>query len=217
MASAPFDLDRGRSSNLAAVIGPVQQSLTLTWSARWIARLAVSPDLRDVPSDCLPALDLACILVRHPSTHVVAAVPVEPATWIVGMNPTLFAPNGQRLAGIDTKEIQRAVAAGGRELGVREPARWKFISAIRHVLSAEHPECEHLFRRELRMKFRIEMASLRCRQDIAIAALHLIIDDYHLASSRHDLHGPNEMPIGRQSGLPRFESQRPPSQRPARP
>jgi hypothetical protein len=61
--------------------------------------------------------------------------------WIVGMNPTLFAPHGQRLAGIDTKEIQRAVSAGGRELGVREPTRWKFIPAIRYVLSAEHTEC----------------------------------------------------------------------------
>jgi hypothetical protein len=42
------------------------------------------------------------------------------------------------------------------------------------------------------------MASLRCRQDIAIAALHLVIDNYNLASSGHDLHGPSEIPIRRQ-------------------
>ena len=40
------------------------------------------------------------------------------------------------------------------------------------------------------------MASLRCRQDIAIAALHLIIDDYHLASSRHDCTGRMKCQLG---------------------
>ena len=57
------------ASNLPAVIGPVQQSLALTRSAQGIAWLAVSFDLVDVPSDRLPALDLARVFDRHASAH----------------------------------------------------------------------------------------------------------------------------------------------------
>src|SRR5215472_15560055 len=99
------------SSNLAAVIGPVQQSLTLTWPARWIARLAVLLYLRDMPPDCLPALDLTGVLLRHAAAHVVAAVPLEPAARIVGVNPAFITPDRQRLASVNTKIIYGAVAA----------------------------------------------------------------------------------------------------------
>ena len=65
------------------------------------------------------------------------------------MNPTLFRAKPTTAGSTCApKKFSEQVAAEA-ELGVREPARWKFISAIRHVLSAEHPECEHLFRREL--------------------------------------------------------------------
>jgi hypothetical protein len=75
---------RPLSSNLATVIGPVQQSLALTRPARWVAGLAMPSNLRDVPSDRLPTLDLARIFGRHAATHVVATIPLEPAAWIVG-------------------------------------------------------------------------------------------------------------------------------------
>src|SRR5260370_1053289 len=86
---------RGRSMaqmpalNLAAVVSPVQQSLALTRSTHQVAGLAVPLNLRDVPPDRLPSLDLACVLVRHTAAHVITAVPLEPAARIVGVNPAL--------------------------------------------------------------------------------------------------------------------------------
>ena len=91
------------------------------------------------------------------------------------------------------------------ELQVLEPliASAQPGGATRKWPRPPHTESEHLFGRELRIKFRIEMASWRCRQDIARAALHLVIDDYNLASSRHDLHGRMRYQLG-DSGLPRL-------------
>ena len=49
-------------------------------------------------------------LPRHAAAHVVAAIPLEPAARIVGMQPSLGAPDRERLAGIDAEVIQRTVA-----------------------------------------------------------------------------------------------------------
>jgi hypothetical protein len=47
----------------------VQQGLSLTRPAEDIAGRAVTPDLLDVATRGLPALDLAVIFRRHPSAH----------------------------------------------------------------------------------------------------------------------------------------------------
>src|SRR3954466_8241423 len=84
-------------SNLAAVIGPVQQRLALAAAAGEIAALAVRPDLPDVAAERLPALDLPRIVVMA-AAGVIAAVPMKPAARIVGMQPALALPFGERLA-----------------------------------------------------------------------------------------------------------------------
>ena len=87
-------------SNLAAVVGPVQQSLALPRPTCRVAGLAVPLDLRDVPPDGLPSSNLPRILLRDTPPHVIAAVPLKPAPWIVGMDPTFPAPDRERLAGV---------------------------------------------------------------------------------------------------------------------
>jgi hypothetical protein len=80
-------------------------------------------NLRDVASDRLPALDLARIFGRHAAAHVVPAIPLEPAAWIVGVNPALVPPDRQGLASIDAETIKRWVGTGRREFRARKPAR----------------------------------------------------------------------------------------------
>src|SRR4029077_5937884 len=75
-----------------AVIGPVQQSLPLPWTAKRIARLAVHFDLFDVATKRLPALDLPSVLFQHPPAHVIAAVPLKPPARIIVMNPPMGGP-----------------------------------------------------------------------------------------------------------------------------
>jgi hypothetical protein len=137
----------------------VQESLSLTGPARLIARLAVPLDLCNVPPDGLPALDLARVLLRHAAAYVVAALPLEPAAWIIGMYPALMAPDRQRLTGIDAEVVQGAVAPRWRQPGSREPARRKLLAAIRHVLAAEHAKCEHFLRSKLGAEFGVEILS----------------------------------------------------------
>src|SRR5215207_11418547 len=53
-----------------------------------------------------PTPDLARV-VGHAAAEVIAAVPLKPAAGVVRMDPTLVAPNRQRLARIDAVEVQR--------------------------------------------------------------------------------------------------------------
>jgi len=163
----------------------MQQSLALTRAAHWIAGIAMSSDLRNVPSYRLPALDLARIFVRHAAAHVIPTIPLEPAAWIVGMNPALAPPDRQGLAGNDAETIKRRVGTGRRELRVREPARGKFVAAISHVLSAKDAEGKHLFRRQLGTKFRIEIAPRRRGEGVSVVTLHLVVDGYDLHPFGH--------------------------------
>jgi hypothetical protein len=166
------------TSNLATIVGPVQQSLALTRAAHWIAWLAMPSNLRDVSSDRRPAFDLARIFGRHAAAHVVPTIPLEPAAWVVGMNPALVAPDRQGLASIDAKIVKRWVGTGCREPRAHKPARGKFVAAISHVLSAEDAEGKHLFRRQLGAKFRVEIAPRRRGEAVSVAALHLVVDGY---------------------------------------
>src|SRR5688572_27696888 len=72
-----------------AVIRPVEQGLALAWAAPNVARLAMTPELRGMASHRLPPPDLAAVLVRQTAPPEVAAVPLEPAAWIVRMDPAL--------------------------------------------------------------------------------------------------------------------------------
>src|SRR5262245_25297550 len=133
-------------------------------------------DLPHVAADRLPALDLTAVFVADTAAHVVAAIPLEPAARIVGMDPALLAPDRERLARIDAEEIERTVVPLGRELRACEPARGEFLTTVGHVLAAEHAELKHLLRCELRLEFGIEIATHRRRPLIAVALLHLVVD-----------------------------------------
>ena len=90
-------------------------------AAENVAAFAVEFDLPDVTPDRLPPPDLPPILVRQTPAHVVAAVPLEPAARIVGMDPTLAAPFGERLRGVDAEAVERGIVALGAELRAIEP------------------------------------------------------------------------------------------------
>src|SRR6185312_15678423 len=155
------------------------------WPAEGVAGFAVPLDLRDVPAERTPALDLALIFVTQPPAKIVAAVPLEPAARILAMDPALAPPLRQRLAGVDVEVVELGIAALRRQLGLREPARREFLAAVGHVLAAEHAEPKHLGRRELRLEAGIEVAAGRRRQGIAIATLHPVVDgDDPLAAHR---------------------------------
>src|SRR5579872_2314124 len=156
----------------------MKQRLALTGAAGAVAGLAVALDLPDVPTHRLPALDLPPVFVSYAAPHVVAAIPLEPAAGIVGMDPSLRAPDRERLAGIDAVVIERAVAPSRRELGAIEPIRRKLTLAVSHVLAAEYAQSQHLFRRELGPEFRIEVPPHGLRQLVAVAPLHPVVHDH---------------------------------------
>jgi hypothetical protein len=79
-------------SNLTTVIGPVQERLPLSPAAEKVARFAVPPNLLHVPTHGFPPFDLAAVLFRHAPAQIIAAIPLEPAARVVGVNPTLGAP-----------------------------------------------------------------------------------------------------------------------------
>ena len=72
----------------------MQQGLALARSARWVSWLAVPFNLRNMSPDSLPSPDLARVLFRRAAAHIVAAVPLEPTSRIVGVNPSLLTPDG---------------------------------------------------------------------------------------------------------------------------
>jgi hypothetical protein len=109
----------------------MQERLPLPRPAGQVARLAVPLDLPDMPANGFPSLDLAAVLGRHAAAYVVTAIPLEPAARIIGVQPSLAAPDRQRLAGVDAEEIERAVAPAWREPGAREPTLWKLLPGIR--------------------------------------------------------------------------------------
>jgi hypothetical protein len=147
----------------------------LPLTAHRIAWFAVTFNLPDVPSHCFPTADLSVVFFRRAAAHIVAAVPLKPAAWIVGVNPSVLAPGGQRLARMYAKVIERTVAAGVSELRAREPTIGELGPSISHVLAAEHTQLEHLFGRQPWMELRIKVSASRLNKLIAIPALHRII------------------------------------------
>ena len=152
--------------------------MALPWPTRGIAGLAMPPNLRDMSSNCFPALNLACVLTRYAPPHVISTIPLKPAAWIVGMNPSFLSPNRERLACVNAEVVEGAVAARGRQASVRKPAGRKFLTTVRHVLAAEYAEGEHLLRRKLWAKFRIEIASDRFGKDVTIFPLRRVVDTH---------------------------------------
>jgi hypothetical protein len=156
----------------------MQQRLALTRATREVHRLAVPLDLPDMAPHCLPALDLPRVFIHHSAANRVTAIPLEPAAWIVGVNPSLRTPEGQFLARVDPEEVERGVGSrSGRQPCMNEPALGKFGACVRHVPAPEDPELQHLLRGQLGLEFWIEIAPDRCSAGIAIVVLHLVVHD----------------------------------------
>ena len=79
-------------SQFPGVVGPVQHGLALLPPALQVAGLAVLPDRRNVPRDRSPSPNLPDVVGATPA-HVVAAVPLEPAAWVLFVDPALAAPD----------------------------------------------------------------------------------------------------------------------------
>src|SRR5262245_43555893 len=164
----------------------MQQRLPLAASAEEVARLTILLHLPHMTADCFPALDLPAIFVTHTPAHVIAAVPLEPSTRIVRMDPAFALPFRQRLTRIHAEKIARTIAAARRKPGGGEPAFRKFPATVGHVFAAKYNKFKQLRRRQLRLEFRIEATPDRCAQYVAIALLHPVGDnDRPLAHARN--------------------------------
>jgi hypothetical protein len=71
----------------------MQYCLTLLAATGEIAWLTIAPDLFYVTSYRFPPPNLAIVFFRNAATHVVAAVPLEPPPWVIGIDPTISFPN----------------------------------------------------------------------------------------------------------------------------
>ena len=169
---------------LSAVVRPVKDGLPLAPPTFEIAQFAVLPNRRHVPRDRPPASNLPGV-VSGSAAHVVAAIPLEPPTWILLVDPSAATPDGERLRGVHAETIQPRVMPLGAQPGASEPAPWKLLLAIRHVLPAEDAEPQHLFRRQIRREPRREVPADRLGTPVDVAALHPIGDDDVLLHRRH--------------------------------
>ena len=97
----------------SAVVCPVQQRLPLASTAIQIARDAPLPDLRNMPSHLAPTTNLPRVIQAAPA-EIVAAVPLEPAARVFVVDPSLLAPDRERLRRVYTEKVERWVALIGR-------------------------------------------------------------------------------------------------------
>ena len=162
-------------SEFSTVVGPVKKRLSLAFAAGLVTGLAVKFDLPDVSPHCLPAPNLSKVFLRHSAAHIIPAIPLKPAARIVGVYPSIFAPDGQWLAGIHTEVVERAIATVSGKFCFFKPALGKFVSCIGHVLASKYTQLKHLLRCQLRTELGIEVATRLFRKIIAIPLLHFVI------------------------------------------
>lgn len=161
----------------------MQHGLPLLPPATQVPRRTILFDLRDVAPDGVPAADLAVVFAGHAAPHVVAAVPLEPAARVHGVDPSFLPPDAERLARVDAEVIEFWIVPLGAELGVRIPVRGELGAAIGHVLAAEDAEPQHLFGREIGSEARVEIFSFRFGEHVG-RGLHFV------------LHVDDERPLG---------------------
>lgn len=150
--------------------------MALLSPAGQVSAFAVTDHLHHVSANGNPALDLPFVFFRHPAAPMVSAVPLEPATGVCWVDPSLFSPYGKRLAGIDTEEIQCGIMVIRTEFCVCEPVFGKFARAVGHVFPAEDAESKHFLRREVGSEARIEVFSFGFGAFVSVILLHLVAD-----------------------------------------
>ena len=161
----------------------MEQRLTLLGAAFQITEAAVLLHLGHVPGDRLPTLDLALVVIAA-AAAVVAAIPLEPATRVLIMDPALPTPHRERLRSVHPEEVQFPIAARiitFIEFRGGEPAFGKFRGAIGHVPATEHAHLKHFTRRKLRLEVRMKVAAGRFAEAVAVALLHGVVHRDDLA------------------------------------
>ena len=156
---------------------PAEQRLTLPRSAFQVSRVAVFLYLLGVSSDREPSLDLPVVLLRQSASHIVPTIPLEPTPRVLGINPPVTTPHGQRLTGIYSKIIKFRITLVCGKFGIFKPIHRKFFFAVRHVLTSEDTELEHLLGSQFRLKTRIKFRSRLCRQNVMVILLHSVVHD----------------------------------------
>ena len=149
--------------------------MSLNRSTGQVFRSAILFDLRNVPIDGLPSLNLFGIFDRESSTHIVTAIPLEPSARIVlFVDPSFFNPHLERLAGVFMEIVQRIVVMLGRKLSARKPILGKFFFAVGHVLAAKNSKREHLLGSKFRFEIWIKVPADWLDEFIFIAFLELV-------------------------------------------
>ena len=60
--------------------------------AKPVPWFAICTELRDVTAEGSPPSDLSSVFVRYAATKIIAAIPLKPATGVVGIDPSLALP-----------------------------------------------------------------------------------------------------------------------------
>ena len=149
-----------------------------------VAARAVLLQLRKMTPNCAPALDLAQI-IRAPAAGIITAIPLKPAPRIFVADPTLRAPDRERLRRIHPETVQRRIMPFSTKLCFGKPTGRKLLRAIRHVLSAEDSQFQHLSGRELRLEIRAKIATRRLCPQIHVTLLHQVVH-FHAHRSHWD-------------------------------
>jgi hypothetical protein len=162
----------------------VEEGLALPPPAHEVSGLAMGLELGDMALHGLPSRDLPVIIGASPS-QVIAAVPLEPATRILIVDPALGAPIREGLRGVKEEVIELGPMLLMAEPGIFEPGGRIFPNAVSHVLAAEDAEPEHLVRPEIGAEIIAKSLARLFREEIAIALLHYVMDQdfsrFHVA------------------------------------
>ncbi len=153
----------------------MQQGLSLFAAAGELAGFAVLLDLGEVTLHGFPTFDLALVFLGSSAAEIVAAVPLEPAARVLGMDPAFLLPVLQGHGGLDAEEVGF--------LHVREPLLGEFVRLVRYVGSVEDAEFQHFFGSEVRFEFGVEVFAGGALQKVE-AFLEGIVDSDLLGHER---------------------------------
>ncbi len=128
-----------------------------------------------MPGHRFPAFDLPQV-VFVPSALVVTAVPLEPSTRVVLVNPVLLYPVFKWLTGLDLEEVELGVIALWAELCLAEPVLGEFLLAIGHVFSTKDSKGEHFFGSEFWFEVWVEVLPGGFAELVLVVLLESVTD-----------------------------------------
>jgi len=163
-----------RRLNLSGIVGPMQKCLPLFRSTLEVAFSAVFAKLSNVSTYGFPSFDLAPV-IGTASSHIVSAVPLEPSSRVLIVNPALLEPEGQWLRSVQAEAVQFGVVKLVAELCFFEPFFRKLFSAVCHIFAAENAELQHLLRGQVGLEVRVEVFPHGFGEVVSVTRLHEVI------------------------------------------